>query len=1248
MLKRSFILVALLSILTILVLANSIDFTSPTVINNGFTGNNYTTINVTASDSTNNVSILINFNNSLTAWWRMDDVNSSGDPTDYLGIRNATLQGNTIINSTNGNIGNGSFFDGASDYIDIVTTRIVPHEEYTASAWFKISGGSGTTRAIFETAPEFIISASLAANNKVSINADRATSDETYNSNLEPTLNKWYFLTSRYDNGNLSLFINGTLLGSSATGSGDLRPNSGGFHIGTYRSADDRWWNGSLDDVSIFTRALSDREITALYSNSSTKYLLANFTNLSEETYPYIAYSQDSLGNINQTQRNITCDFSPPSLIKFSSLTEANKSNKSNSPYYAEALINESRLKEMIFNWNGTNHTLYDDSLVLLLNFNNISSIGENETHLVDISSYSNNATIHGATYSTDGIYGGSLTFDGDDDYIEINTSSSFGANFFNNTNFTMSLWVKATLTGDDNQDLFSGTTYDPRLMVLYTGNIIYYAYIDTTHTEILVATEALTADNWINIAFVSNSSNYTFFVNGVKRESTSNLAIDGGATSFRFGDSLWGGRSFNGSIDQLMIFNRSLSQAEITQLQNISINKYNTTNFTISSNKTVNAGEQTYQVFAKDTVNNTNQTDLRTVIILKTTINNNILNYTDYWVKTNETYTFNMSNCTSSYSSTNTYNWTFNGTLVSNETNFTLTGSDYPLGTYALVANCYGNRSTSDTRSHNIEIINSSDFTILFMTDPHMEDYPWIFDNVTYWAAEMRNALNIKFFTFGGDFADAGATAAIFTNVNNSMSRLDGTIPYGLSPGNHDYNDNSLSRNLSIWNTYFPLSRYSSTSTWGGHQNTTEGNINTYHNFSFGNYSFVLFQLEFCPRNETLDWLNSTLLNSTNKNVIYVSHQYLYQDSSRTTTGDVGACNTYAGMTDGNDGEEVYQKVLQYYNHTFLTLNGHHLGTGQAYLNSTIKDDVTLHQVFSAFHHKKDSGNGYMKIIRFSPNENKIYFKSYSPFDNQYVVEIPNRNQSDHELIVNHTLKITPVTSSPSSNRGGGGGSGGGGSNGFFGTGIDYIRTYSNSVVNSISFQLTQNAMGNYPTVTDISSFPSFVKKITDRQIYNKFAVNTLIKNEIIKFAIIDFEVSKKWLTDRSLKREDITLLRYNEDTNQWEDNNLSFDYANDDTSNYYYQATVPGFSYFTIVEKSSTIIEQPQPKTNNEPEKVIDEKTTPLDKIKEETKKNPIMVIIASILIIISLLVLIIAIKKGRHKEQPSQPIMPERIKY
>jgi parallel beta-helix repeat protein len=60
-------------------------------------------------------------------------------------------------------------------------------------------------------------------------------------------------------------------------------------------------FNGTLDDVMIFSRSLSAEEIAALYANQSSKYASQNFTDLAGGTYRFTGYAQDTAGNVNST-----------------------------------------------------------------------------------------------------------------------------------------------------------------------------------------------------------------------------------------------------------------------------------------------------------------------------------------------------------------------------------------------------------------------------------------------------------------------------------------------------------------------------------------------------------------------------------------------------------------------------------------------------------------------------------------------------------------------------------------------------------------------------------------------------------------------------------------------------------------------------------------------------------------------------------------------------------------------------------
>jgi len=78
------------------------------------------------------------------------------------------------------------------------------------------------------------------------------------------------------------------------------------------RRSGEEYFNGTIDEVRIWNRALSEEEINASY-NAGLYRLYHNFTNEPDGTYTYTAYVQDISSNVNQTEtRTITIDTVPP------------------------------------------------------------------------------------------------------------------------------------------------------------------------------------------------------------------------------------------------------------------------------------------------------------------------------------------------------------------------------------------------------------------------------------------------------------------------------------------------------------------------------------------------------------------------------------------------------------------------------------------------------------------------------------------------------------------------------------------------------------------------------------------------------------------------------------------------------------------------------------------------------------------------------------------------------------------------
>lgn len=92
---------------------------------------------------------------------------------------------------------------------------------------------------------------------------------------------------------------------------------------------------------------------------------------------------------------NWTIGFVPP--------TPTNATTTTNTSMMANVSINNiSNIMNMTWSWNSVNYTMYDNSsLVLMMNFDNVSTIGDSTTAVVDISKYGNNGSIAVATGGT-------------------------------------------------------------------------------------------------------------------------------------------------------------------------------------------------------------------------------------------------------------------------------------------------------------------------------------------------------------------------------------------------------------------------------------------------------------------------------------------------------------------------------------------------------------------------------------------------------------------------------------------------------------------------------------------------------------------------------------------------------------------------------------------------------------------------------------------------------------------------------
>jgi uncharacterized repeat protein (TIGR01451 family) len=188
---------------------------------------------------------------------------AEGDSTDALGLNNATLQGSTSFVS--GEVGQAFRLNGINNYVSVADNATLRPKNVTLEGWFNFAS----------TALGHLVSKTFGTGEDDSYviwyngGLRAATTDPAQLFfSWTPTLGTWYHIAYTFDDANHieKLFINGALVASSATTQSikyDAHPFLIGADIGNEHAGN--VFSGSIDEVAIYNRALSDREIQLMY-----------------------------------------------------------------------------------------------------------------------------------------------------------------------------------------------------------------------------------------------------------------------------------------------------------------------------------------------------------------------------------------------------------------------------------------------------------------------------------------------------------------------------------------------------------------------------------------------------------------------------------------------------------------------------------------------------------------------------------------------------------------------------------------------------------------------------------------------------------------------------------------------------------------------------------------------------------------------------------------------------------------------
>lgn len=199
------------------------------------------------------------------SWWKFNE-NSGTIAVDSVGGYDGDIYQATRTTGVNGT---ALEFDGSNDRVEI-NERIVDDYPFTISVWLKTTD-SGTVQAVVNLADSDLSNSyygiDVRSNGKVRLVA-RNTQSRTITGDV---LNdgEWYNVVAVFNSStDRKLYLNGIINGTQST---EVTFNSGAdrWSIGRWGdSSPNRYFEGSIDEVKLWDKALDSAEILQLYAES--------------------------------------------------------------------------------------------------------------------------------------------------------------------------------------------------------------------------------------------------------------------------------------------------------------------------------------------------------------------------------------------------------------------------------------------------------------------------------------------------------------------------------------------------------------------------------------------------------------------------------------------------------------------------------------------------------------------------------------------------------------------------------------------------------------------------------------------------------------------------------------------------------------------------------------------------------------------------------------------------------------------
>ena len=269
------------------------------------------------------------------------------------------------------------------------------------------------------------------------------------------------------------------------------------------------------------------------------------------------------------------------------------------------------------------------------------------------------------------------------------------------------------------------------------------------------------------------------------------------------------------------------------------------------------------------------------------------------------------------------------------------------------------------------------TDFSIVVLPDAQFYSAgmngatPAMFRAQIDWIVAHRESLNVAYVAQVGDISNDGdsqggewanASDAMYALEDTALTHLPYGIPYGVAVGNHDQTPNGdPAGSTDYYNSYFGQAHFSGRPYYGGHYG---GNNDSHFDlFSAGGLDFISITVEYGAAADAavLAWADGLLKAYPSRQGILVSHNLI-------GTGEQGPWQ---------NGAQTLYDTLKDNPNLFLMLCGHVSGEGR---RTDVFQGDTVHTLLADYQARANGGNGWLRVLEFSPANSLIRVRTFSP----------------------------------------------------------------------------------------------------------------------------------------------------------------------------------------------------------------------------------------------------------------------------